>query len=699
MLKALAEEGYETPTPIQAQAIPVLLEGADLLGIAQTGTGKTAAFALPLLTRIASEKRPAPRRGARILVLSPTRELAAQIGESFRTYGRHLGTSVAVIFGGVAHKPQINAMSRGVDVLVATPGRLIDHMETGAVTLEGVEALVLDEADQMLDLGFVRPIRRIVSKLRARRQNLFFSATMPHEIAALAAELLHEPVKVQVTPVATTAERVSQRVVHIEANKKRTFLASLFADPEMSRTLVFTRTKRGADRVARHLEVSGIPAVAIHGNKSQRQREIALEAFRNAKIGVLVATDIAARGIDIDGITHVINYELPEVPEAYVHRIGRTARAGAEGHAISLCDGAERDLLRGIERLTRQQIPADDRRNDASIAVDVREKPTHGARSAGRPQRGERAEGAGGRSRHRNDERPNARRADGENRKPRSFEAGRSHEGNQEGRRDDSRRNDARSEDGRRDAGRRNDGRPNARRADGENRKPRSFEAGGSHEGHREGRRDDSRREGAHRRPDHRRGEYMSTDGNRAPWRSNDERSAEPRQDAGHRPKRSGKPHDYARGSHHGAARDSAYGSGHDSERRASRGDRVDRSTAASTGHKTPKPHRKGQSAPRNHQPEGAAVGNAFTEREGGAGNGAAHRHSRPGKPHHRDGKGHAHASGHGSGGRWNSDGHSGGNRNGGGHHKGSGGGRPHRQGGEQRRQRSSSQARRPETV
>ncbi len=399
MLKALAEEGYETPTPIQAQAIPAVLKGADLLGIAQTGTGKTAAFALPLLHRLAVDPKPAPRHSARILVLSPTRELAAQIGESFRTYGRHLGIRVAIVFGGVAHKPQIDALSKGVDVLVATPGRLLDHLDSRVLTLEAVEALVLDEADQMLDLGFVRPIRRIVSKLRARRQNLFFSATMPQEIAALAAELLKDPVRVQVAPVATTAERVTQRVIHIEANKKRPLLVDLFGNPEMQRTLVFTRTKRGADRVARHLEGAGIAAVAIHGNKSQRQREVALDAFRRAKTGVLVATDIAARGIDIDGVTHVVNFELPEVPEAYVHRIGRTARAGAEGQAISLCDVEERDLLRAIERLTRQQIPAEDRRNDASIVAEVSaHRSAAGRRQGGRAMRG-RGDGGGGKGR------------------------------------------------------------------------------------------------------------------------------------------------------------------------------------------------------------------------------------------------------------------------------------------------------------
>lgn len=375
LLKALEDEGYTTPTPIQAQAIPALLAGSDMLGIAQTGTGKTAAFALPLLHRLAADKRPAPRRGARVLVLSPTRELAAQIGESFRTYGRHMGVTVAVVFGGVAHKPQIEALTRGVDVLVATPGRLIDHLDSRVVGLEAVEAFVLDEADQMLDLGFVRPIRRIVQHLRARRQNLFFSATMPQEIAALAAELLNDPVRIAVTPVATTAERVYQQVMHIEAGKKKSLLVELLADPEMQRTLVFTRTKRGADRVARHLEAAGIPAAAIHGNKSQRQREIALDAFRNGKTGVLVATDIAARGIDIDAVSHVVNYELPEVPEAYVHRIGRTARAGAEGRAISLCDVAERDLLKAIERLTRQQIAATDRRNDAAIKLDSTMRP------------------------------------------------------------------------------------------------------------------------------------------------------------------------------------------------------------------------------------------------------------------------------------------------------------------------------------
>ncbi|MBN8911571.1 MAG: DEAD/DEAH box helicase [Rhizobiales bacterium] len=394
ILKALDGEGYQTPTPIQAKAIPPVMEGRNLLGIAQTGTGKTAAFALPILHRLAADRRPAPRKGCRVLVLSPTRELCSQIGDSFRAYGRHLGITVAVVFGGVAHRPQIQALARGVDVLVAAPGRLLDLMEQRCADLSGTEIFVLDEADQMLDLGFVKPIRRIVSHLSHRRQNLFFSATMPKEIAGLADELLNNPVKVSVAPVATTAERVRQRVIHIETGKKRALLAQLLADPEMTRTLVFTRTKRGADRVARHLEGAGMKAAAIHGNKSQRQREIALEDFKQSRINVLVATDIAARGIDIDLVTHVINYELPEVPEAYVHRIGRTARAGASGIAISLCDAEERDQLRAIERLTRQQIPHEDRRNDPSIVADKTPPRRDDGQPTGNAHRGHRREGA-----------------------------------------------------------------------------------------------------------------------------------------------------------------------------------------------------------------------------------------------------------------------------------------------------------------
>lgn len=368
LLKALDAEGYATPTPIQAQSIPGVMAGRDLMGIAQTGTGKTAAFALPILHRLAADRRAALRGGARALILSPTRELASQIAESFRTYGRHTGLTVAVMFGGVPFRPQVNAMTRGVDILVATPGRLIDHLDQRSVNLSGTEILVLDEADQMLDMGFIAPIRKILSKLSQRRQSLFFSATMPREIGALAAEMLRDPLRVQVTPVAKTADRVRQSVIHVEPQKKHSLLVELFADPAMKRTLVFTRTKRGADKVARHLETAGIMVAAIHGNKSQRQREAALAQFRNGRIRGLVATDIAARGIDIDEVTHVVNFELPNIPESYVHRIGRTARAGAEGIAISLCSGEERAFLRDIERVTRQSIPASDRTGDTTLA-------------------------------------------------------------------------------------------------------------------------------------------------------------------------------------------------------------------------------------------------------------------------------------------------------------------------------------------
>jgi ATP-dependent RNA helicase RhlE len=396
LLKALAAEGYETPTPIQTKAIPIVKSGADLLGIAQTGTGKTAAFALPILHRLASDRRPAAHKGCRVLVLSPTRELATQIAESFRTYGRFLDLKVAVVFGGVAHKPQQIALSRGVDVLVATPGRLLDHVGERNVVLSGSEIFVLDEADQMLDLGFMKPIRRIVSMLAHKRQNLFFSATMPHEIGALAAELLVNPQRVEIAPAATTVERVDQRVVLVEQSMKRALLVELFADPALSRTLVFTRTKRGADKVTQHLEGAGISAAAIHGNKSQAQRERALESFRQSKTRVLVATDIAARGIDIDLVSHVVNFELPEVPEQYVHRIGRTGRAGASGIAISLCDHEERGLLRDIERVTRQQIPHEDRRNDPTLVATATASPRQsrdgdGRRGGNRDQRGERA--------------------------------------------------------------------------------------------------------------------------------------------------------------------------------------------------------------------------------------------------------------------------------------------------------------------
>ena len=381
ILRALDEEGYTTPTPIQAQSIPILLQGRDLLGIAQTGTGKTAAFALPIIQQMmASPARPAPTM-ARALILAPTRELVAQIAESFRNYGRHGRLRVAVIVGGVGHRPQVEAMARGVDVLVVTPGRLLDHMAGGTVKLSGTEFIVLDEADHMLDLGFVVPIRKIISRLPAKRQSLFFSATMPKEIATLAGELLNAPTQVTVTPVATTAERVVQSVYLVDTKAKRDLLVELLRAKDFSRVIVFTRTKRGADKVANYLSDSGIAAAAIHGNKSQGARQRALAEFKDGRTGVLVATDIAARGIDVDHVSHVVNFELPDVAESYVHRIGRTARAGAEGIAISFCDNEERHLLRQIERLTRQSLTAIDRRSAEGKAQPETQAPA----SRGRP--------------------------------------------------------------------------------------------------------------------------------------------------------------------------------------------------------------------------------------------------------------------------------------------------------------------------
>ena len=362
LLAALASEGYTTPTPIQIQAIPHVMAGHDLQGIAQTGTGKTAAFALPILHRLmAQNKGPAPR-SCRVLVLAPTRELAGQIAESFRAYGKNTKLRVALMFGGVPKPRQSRAIASGVDVLVATPGRLLDHLNDRAVRLDQTEILVLDEADHMLDLGFIVPIRKIAAMLPVKRQTLFFSATMPKEIGTLANQLLHNPVHVAVAPVATTVERVEQGVIFVDGAGKRNLLTDLLRNDranagEMGRTLVFTRTKHGADKVVKHLEQVGVQADAIHGNKSQPQRERALAAFRSGQVKVLVATDIAARGIDVDGVTHVINFDLPNVPESYVHRIGRTARAGATGIAISFCDAQERAFLRDIEKLIRTRVP------------------------------------------------------------------------------------------------------------------------------------------------------------------------------------------------------------------------------------------------------------------------------------------------------------------------------------------------------
>jgi ATP-dependent RNA helicase RhlE len=366
LLQALAAENYHTPTLIQARAIPALLAGKDMLGIAQTGTGKTAAFALPLLQHLAADRRGAGPRRARVLVLAPTRELAIQIHDSFRTYGRHLNLRHTVVFGGVGQQPQVKAMAKGVDTLVATPGRLLDLMQQGHIVLDRVEYLVLDEADRMLDMGFIRDVRKIVAALPKERQSLLFSATMPAEVERLAADMLRRPERVEVTPKAVTVDRIDQRVLFVETAKKRATLAALLRDPALARVLVFTRTKHGANRVSADLDKAGIAAAAIHGNKSQQARQRALEGFRNGQARVLVATDIAARGIDVDGVTHVINYELPHEPESYVHRIGRTARAGAAGMALSLCDGSERGQLRAIERLIRRSLPIEAIRVEAA---------------------------------------------------------------------------------------------------------------------------------------------------------------------------------------------------------------------------------------------------------------------------------------------------------------------------------------------
>jgi ATP-dependent RNA helicase RhlE len=360
LLRALAAEGYDHPTPIQTQAIPPILSGRDLVGCAQTGTGKTAAFALPTLQRLSSARAsasPRERRPIRCLVLTPTRELAAQIGDSFATYGRHLPLAHTVVFGGVKQTRQVEALRRTPDILVATPGRLLDLLSQRLVSLDRIEILVLDEADRMLDMGFLPDVRRILGHLPAERQTLLFSATMPADIQTLADRILRNPARVAAAPVATTADRIDETLYFVDRADKAELLRTLLDDASVSRALVFTRTKHGADRVARHLCRVGIEAAAIHGNKSQNARIRALDGFKRGDSPILVATDIAARGIDVDGVSHVVNFDLPNVPESYVHRIGRTARAGASGRAISLCAPEERASLRDIERLIRRRIP------------------------------------------------------------------------------------------------------------------------------------------------------------------------------------------------------------------------------------------------------------------------------------------------------------------------------------------------------
>ncbi|HLG03280.1 MAG TPA: DEAD/DEAH box helicase [Bacteroidia bacterium] len=357
ILTALKQEGYSIPTPIQRQAIPVVLDGKDLLGCAQTGTGKTAAFAIPVLQLLTQIPAPQGRKSIRALILTPTRELAIQISESFTAYGRHTGLKNTVIFGGVGQKPQTDTLRNGVDILIATPGRLLDLINQGFVRLQHIEFFVLDEADRMLDMGFIHDVKKVIAKLPSKRQTLFFSATMPLEIQKLSSSILSNPQKVEVSPTSSTAETVEQTVYFVEKSDKRKLLVSLLKDHTITTALVFTRTKHGADRVTRDLAAAGINAEAIHGNKSQTARQRALKNFKTKKTRVLVATDIAARGIDVDDLTHVINYEIPNIAETYVHRIGRTGRAGASGIAISFCDQEERAYLRDIQKLIGKQVP------------------------------------------------------------------------------------------------------------------------------------------------------------------------------------------------------------------------------------------------------------------------------------------------------------------------------------------------------
>jgi len=443
ILRALDAKGYADPTPIQQQSIPALLQGRDLLGIAQTGTGKTAAFALPSLHRLAGEARGRPNAGCRMLVLSPTRELAAQIADNMRGYAKFLNLSVQCVFGGVPVGKQARALERGCDVLVATPGRLLDLIDSRALTLRHVEIFVLDEADQMMDLGFIVPLKRVAALLPKTRQSLFFSATMPQAIAELGKQFIHNPVKVEVAPQSTTAERVEQYATFLNQAEKQALLTislreGLAPDADtnakfgaIDRALVFTRTKHGADRVVRHLVAAGIPAAAIHGNKSQAQRTAALGGFRQGTVRVLVATDIAARGIDVSGVSHVYNFEIPNVPEQYVHRIGRTARAGADGVAISYVAPDEKPYIRDIERLTRVKLaplplPEDFQKQAARLPAPSRKAPAQdnprgqGGRNGGNRNNGGQRNGqkSGGRrdGGRREDNRTEGQRGEGQRR-------------------------------------------------------------------------------------------------------------------------------------------------------------------------------------------------------------------------------------------------------------------------------------------
>lgn len=425
ILDAIAEEGYDTPTPIQAKAIPPALEGRDMLGCAQTGTGKTAAFALPILHRLHTAPADKTRRGPvkpRALILSPTRELATQIEESFNTYGRFTGLHQVVIFGGVSQFHQVRNLRRGVDIIVATPGRLMDLMEQGHVDLRNIEVFVLDEADRMLDMGFIQPIRHIASALPKKRQTMLFSATMPRNIMHLADSLLRDPVKVAVTPVASAAPLIEQSLYMVQRERKLPLVEHILSNREVERALVFTRTKHGAEKLAHKLNRTGIRSTSIHGNKSQNQRQRALESFRSGRSRVLVATDVAARGLDVDGITHVINFDLPNEPEAYVHRIGRTGRAGASGIAISFCARDERGFLKAIERLTGDRLPSLPTPPDLKVAPHADERTDDRDRNDDRNENrneGERGDSRRGRARRSNAEAPTESRSRRRNSGPR----------------------------------------------------------------------------------------------------------------------------------------------------------------------------------------------------------------------------------------------------------------------------------------
>ncbi|MBL7952444.1 MAG: DEAD/DEAH box helicase [Flavobacteriales bacterium] len=533
ILKALTEEGYTHPTPIQAQAIPHLIKGRDLLGCAQTGTGKTAAFAIPILQELHAKGPQAPKRKIKNLILTPTRELAIQIGESFTAYGRNLQLKHTVIFGGVGQKPQTDALQRGVDIVVATPGRLLDLMQQGFVHLNDLEIFVLDEADRMLDMGFIHDVKKVIAKLPQKRQTLFFSATMPPEIAKLANSILTDPIKVEVAPVSSTADTIDQSIFFVDRTDKNKLLLSLLEGDTIREALIFTRTKHGANKVAKVLTQAGHASEAIHGNKSQSARQNALKGFKEGKLRALVATDIAARGIDIDGLTHVINFDLPNVPETYVHRIGRTGRAGASGKALSFCDHEEKEYLRDITRLIKRDIPVVAEHPFVMVGgpkkaePEVREPrqprgPGRGGRQ-GQGQRPARAEGQrseGGRNGQRQvGPRNEPRRDDRAPREQRPHQPRAERPVSADGQRSE--------QPARREGGQRNDRRPQGQR----DQRPRQ-------EGQRDGRPQEQRqpREGQQARPQgdrqpQREGERSNARNDRAPRREDKPREPRPQQE------------------------------------------------------------------------------------------------------------------------------------------------------------------------